>query len=108
MTIHFKAGTKQVGPAKGLWPVLLISYCGTLVYLPVILEHRYVASFVAMLFPVILFAIVPENVTARNRSTHVSNSAAMAWILTIGCTLNLLANEKDVVRDLLGSATIST
>jgi hypothetical protein len=78
--------------------VLLISICGTLVYLLVILESRYIASFVAMLLLVLLFVIVAKNAAAERIGS------ALVWILVIGCALNLLANEKDPVRDVLGNA----
>jgi hypothetical protein len=70
----------------------------------VILESRYIASFVAMLFLVLLFVIMAENATAEQKGSALRSKAALAWILVIGCALNLLANEKDPVRDVLGNA----
>jgi hypothetical protein len=88
---------------RGLWPVLFLSCCGTFVYLLVILESRYIASFVAMLFLVLLFAVVAEHTAKQKSGAAGLSSAALAWILVAGCALNLLANEKDQVRDLLGN-----
>jgi hypothetical protein len=104
LTRRQKQERSELSASKGLWPVILISCCGTLVYLLVILEYRYIASFVAMLFLVILLAIMPKHAAAQQRGASIPSGAGMAWILMIGCTLNLLANEKDMVRDLLGNA----
>jgi hypothetical protein len=87
-----------------LWPVLLLSVSGIVVYLLVILESRYIASFVAMILLVLLFAIVTRSSSTRDESAGMRASSALAWILIAGCALNLLANEKDSVRDVLGNA----
>ena len=88
---------------KSLWPVVLICCCGIGVYLLVILETRYIASFVAMLFVVLLFAISAELAGRPAEGSGLRSTTALTWILVAGCGFNLLANEKDSVRDVLGN-----
>jgi hypothetical protein len=82
-----------------LWPMVGISTCGIGAYLLVVLEYRYISSFVAMLLLVLLLVIAngPERVEGMRRR------ATLGWILLAGCALNLLANEKDQVRDVVGN-----
>jgi hypothetical protein len=87
-----------------LWPLLLIAGGGTLLYLLVVVEPRYIASFTAMFFLVLLLAVAAENAVARRQGSRVPGEAALAWSLAIGCALTLLAGEKDPVRDVLGNA----
>ncbi len=87
-----------------LWPMLFISSCGIVVYLLVILESRYIASFVAMILLALLFAVVFENYATRAGNRGLRSTVALATILVLGCAGNLLANEKDSVRDVIGNA----
>jgi hypothetical protein len=87
-----------------LWPVLLLSISGIVVYLLVILESRYIAAFIAMLLLVLLFALIAETASPQQGTSGLRARSALAWILIAGCALNLLANEKDSVRDVLGNA----
>jgi 4-amino-4-deoxy-L-arabinose transferase-like glycosyltransferase len=87
-----------------LWPALLVCGGGMLTYLLVVIEARYIAAFVAMLFLWLLFTVAAKDAEAQREGSRVPGSAALAWILAIGCCLTLLANEKDPVRDVLGNA----
>lgn len=83
---------------------MLLVCCGGIgVYLLVILESRYIASFVAMLFVVLLFAISAELAERPTQTSGLRSTAALTWILIAGCGFNLLANEKDTVRDVAGN-----
>jgi hypothetical protein len=86
-----------------LWPVVLLSLGGIAAYLLVVLESRYIAAFVAMLLLVFLFQIVAENSAAIRAASKPTNPSTLAWILITGCAFNLLANEKDSVRDVIGN-----
>ena len=88
---------------RSLWPVILLSTCGITVYLLVILESRYIAAFVAMLLLAFLFRIVAENAAAVQKGSKATSHSTLTWILIAGCALNLLANEKDPVRDVVGN-----
>ena len=90
--------------ASDLLPVLLIAAGGTLIYLLVVVEARYMASFVAMFILVLFLAVVAENAVAKRSELRAWNSVLLAWVLAIACGLTLLANEKDSVRDVLGNA----
>jgi hypothetical protein len=88
----------------GLWPLLLIPASGISIYLLVVIEPRYIASYIAMLFLVLLFAIAADNSAALQRGYRVPSGTMLASILVIGCALTLLANQKDPVRNVLGNA----
>jgi hypothetical protein len=90
--------------AISMWPVLLISCGGTLTYLLVVVESRYIASFVATLLLFLLLTIAAEYTATQQQGYRMPGRAALAGILAIGCAFTLLANEKDPVRDVLGNA----
>ena len=90
--------------ASDLLPLLLIAAGGILIYLLVVVEARYIASFAAMFMLALFLAVMAQNAEAKLRKLRAWNSALLAWVLAIACGLTLLANEKDSVRDVLGNA----
>ena len=52
-----------------LWPLLLLAIAGISVYMLVVLEARYIASFLGILMLVLLFAVVANQVSAPRNDT---------------------------------------
>ena len=92
---------KGAGAICSLWPLLLICGCGIFFYLLVALEPRYISGFVCM---VLLVGVVHEYSLQKREGIARSNIKAMVWILTLACGLNLMVNEKDPLRDVVGNA----
>ncbi len=86
-----------------LWPMLFTSICGISIYLLVVVEYRYVASFIAMLLLGLLFAVVSGNAIPRAEGRGSRRTALLTAILVFGCMLNLILSAKDQVRDWLGN-----
>jgi hypothetical protein len=84
-----------------MWPLFTIAIAGMSLYALVVVEARYIASFIAILGLLCVLAI--SNDFAAVRSTGRSNAMILS-IIMVGFAGSFLVNQKDTDRDVFGHA----
>jgi len=90
--------------ASHFWPLFLISLAGTSMYLLVMVEARYVASFLAMVLLVLLLIVIAQEALADPQPTFRRLPTMLSYLLLLACGTTLIANQNDGDRDVLGHA----
>jgi hypothetical protein len=98
------SGLSGLRIAFHFWPLFLISLAGTSMYLLVMVEARYVASFLAMVLLVLLLIVIARESPVDPQPASPRLPAMLLCLLLLGCGATLIANQNDGDRDVLGHA----